>query len=145
MYFIRRGFCYLFNLYPPFSRGYEAVARRFAVESYGEIKFPGNVYRLLHQDAPNLESFGAGLRGNKFFAEKLFTELLSLFRVMHQFDAACLATSTGVNLRLYYAAATHLLGRPLDLVCRERDPSSGDRYGVAVEDFLCLIFMDVHL
>ena len=140
----RRLLRHFFDLHPPFGRSDEAVTGGFPVKGDGQVKLPGDLHRLFHQYPPHPEPFGTGLRRHQLPAEQFFAQFLRLLGVVDELDASPLAASAGIDLRLHHAAPPHLLGGPLHLVGGERDPSARDRYAVGTQNFLCLIFVDVH-
>src|SRR2546423_3416974 len=90
----------LLDVHAARGRGHEDGPARRAVEHDAEVELFLNRQPLLDQERAHLAPFGAGLVRDEFHAEHLARDLLSLVGRAREFDAAALAATARVYLRL---------------------------------------------
>ena len=123
-----------------------AEALRGAVDDHADVKLLADVGALLDQQPPHLLAARAGLVGDELHAEDLARALLDFFEGLRDLHAAALAAAAGVDLRL---DDPHRSAERLRCAHRLVDAERGDaaRHGHAefAEQFLALVFVDLHL
>ena len=80
-----------------------------AVQGHAQVELPVDFQGFLDQHLAHLLAFGAGLVGHQLHAQDLTGQPFRLARTRSHLDAAALAATAGVNLRLDHAAAAEVL------------------------------------
>src|SRR6185369_16192057 len=135
----------LLDVHAAFARAHHCDLLRRAVGEDGEVVLLLDVGAFLDQEAPHLLPLRPGLVGDELHAEDLAGELRHLGLRARELDAAALAATAGVDLRLDdpdgAAELLRRLGRFADTECgiaaRHGDAESG-------KDLLALVFVDLH-
>jgi hypothetical protein len=120
-------------------------SRRRPVDHDAQVQLAFDLEALLNEDAADLLPFRARLVRDQRHADHLLSELLGLGRRLRDLDAAPLAASAGVNLRLDdHNGAAEPPGDLARFGARERHLAARHGYAVAREHCLGLVFVDFH-
>ena len=133
-----------FNLHAARRRRHEYRLALHAIEHDAQIQLALDGQRLFDQQALHDAAFRAGLVRHQLHAQHLARDLRGFRRILRDLDAAALAASAGVDLRLHHHAAADILGRRLGLVRRERHFAARHRNVVLAQDGLGLILVNFH-
>ena len=90
----------MLNIHAAFARGHQRHPLRDAVDNHADVEFFFDVRALFHQQPFHNAAFRAGLVGDECHAENFRGGIAYLIDRFDHLDAAALATTTGVNLRL---------------------------------------------
>ena len=121
-----------------------AVARRFASASDHVIAIGRDRAALLDEQAPHHPTLRTGLMRHQRLSEEHLGCRARLGRVLHEPDAAGLAPSTRMNLRLHDAGKAEPLRRRHRLLDGEAGAAIGHTDAVAAKEVLRLMLVDVH-
>ena len=92
----------LFDLHAAFAAGDQRHALPAAVDHHADVIFLGDVRAFFDQQAPDFLPRGAGLVRHQLHAQYLARVLTHLVQRLRDLDAAALAATAGMNLRLHY-------------------------------------------
>ena len=135
----------LLDVHAAFARAHQRHLLRRAVGEHGDVVLLLDVGAFLDQQAAHLLALRPGLVGDELHAEDLAGELRDLGLRARQLDAAALAAAAGVDLRLHDPdRAAELLRRLGRLADAERGIAARHRDAEAGEDFLALVFVNLH-
>ncbi len=116
-----------------------------AVHQDAQVKLALDVQAFLDQQALHDAPGGAGLRRHQLHAQHGLRQVGRFRRRFRQLHAACLAAASGVDLRLHHHDfRSQLLGHGARLFGRGDHFSPGSGHAESPENFLCLIFVDLH-
>ncbi len=140
---LRRDFL---DVHAAFGARHQADALRHAIDDHADVELLADVGAFLDQQPAHLLPAGAGLVGDELHPEDLARELAHLVDRLRDLDAAALAASAGVDLRLDDPhRAAERLRRGDRLVDAERRDAARRRHAELAENFLALILVDLHL
>jgi hypothetical protein len=133
------------DVHPAFARTHEDHALRSAVDDHRDVKLLADVGALFDQQPAHFLSFRPGLVRFQLHAEDRVRVAAHLFAGLGDLDAAALAAAAGVDLRLHDPhLAAELVGRFHGLLDAEARDSARCRDTEFAEDFLRLVFVDLH-
>jgi hypothetical protein len=118
------------------------VARSVTSDTYSSflMSAPSSMYRRA-----DLLAFGAGLVRHQLHAQDLLGQLLHVVDGLGHLHAAALAAATSVDLGLHHPhGAAQLLGCFNSLLHGERRNAAGNGHTKLAQDFLALVFMNLH-
>ncbi len=144
-----------FDIHPAFGRGDHRDLARRAIDQQRQVIFLRDVDAIGHVEAIDLLAFIAGLRGDQRVAEHVFRRVLDFVDRLGEADAAlgigvqflelALAAAAGVDLGLHdIHRARQPLGGSDGFLDRQRGVTGGNRDPVLCEQFLGLVFVNVH-
>jgi hypothetical protein len=140
----------LLDVHAALGGGDDRDAALLAVDQDGQVELAGDVEALLDVQPPDLLPLGAGLLGDELHPQHLLGDLGRLRgAALRHLDAAALAATAGVDLRLHHhdrvpGLCDEALGDRADLTGAERGLPLWHRHAVAREDLLALILVDFH-
>ncbi len=123
----------------------EGHAARGAVDEERQIKLAGDGRVLDHIDAAHDAALRPGLRRDERLAQHAVGFGVQLLERLHELDAAALAASAGMDLRLHHKdVAAEILRLRGGVLCRRGDRALGHRRAVGLEQFLGLVLVNIH-
>src|ERR1700691_2604842 len=143
--FLRIGAGDFLDLHPAFSRGDERDARRRAIDQRREIIFALDIRAFLDIEAMHFLAVRAGLMRHQRRSKQPLRFALHLIDRFDHFDAAGLAATAGVDLRLDHPDRTAEILRRLDgFIDAHRRNAARHRDAEFTQHRLRLVFVDVH-
>ena len=104
-----------------------------------------DVRAFFNQEAAHFLAFRAGLVRDELHAQDFAGQLFNLFDAAGEFDAAALAATAGMNLRLDHPhRAAEFLGGFNRLLNGEGRNAARHRHAKIAQDFLALVFVNFH-
>ena len=110
-----------------------------------QVQFALDIHRLLDEHLVYRSALRAGLEGNEGRADKGLGDLGSLGGVVGDLHASGFAASSGVYLRFDDAPAAELGRRVAGFITRRCDEVLGYGYAIGGQEFLGLIFVELHM
>ena len=142
---LRRLVRHFLDIHAAFTAGHHRDGLRRPVGHGGDVVLLLDVGTLLDQQTAHLLALGAGLVRLQLHAEDFAGQLLHLIKRTRQLDAAALAASAGMDLRLHHPdRAAELLRRLDSLVHGESGIAARHGHARLAQEFLALVFMDLH-
>ena len=136
---------HLFDVDAALGGGHEGDLRGVAVEDDAEVELAVDVAALFDVETANEAAFGAGLVGDERGAEDSGRMFADLRKRASQLDAASLAATAGVNLRLDDPErAAQLLRGSHGLIDGEGGDAARSPDTELLEELLRLILVNVH-
>ena len=133
------------DVHAAFGTRHQANALGPAVDHHADVEFFFDVRAFFNQQATDFLSLGAGLMRLQHHAENLRSVAFHLVERTREFDAAPLATTAGVNLRLHHPdVAAEFLCCGHCLINTETRDTAGCHNAEAAQYFLSLIFVNLH-
>ena len=133
------------DIHAALRRRHQRHALGGAIHHHADVKFFLDVGALFHQQALDQATFGAGLMGDEGHAENLLGIGANFIDRLGDLDTATLAAAAGVNLRLDHPhLAAQRFRRLYRLIDGETRHTARGGDAVLAQDFLALIFMDIH-
>src|SRR5581483_3784185 len=137
-----------FDLHAARGRGHEHGTAGGAVHHDAQVKLPFDGQRFFDEQAANVFAFGAGLVRDQPHAEHLRRDGAGFLRGPGDLDAAALAASASVDLRLHHDAARagteQVLGGGLGFLAGGGHVATRHGDSVARQQVLGLVFVDFH-
>ena len=115
-----------------------------AVDEHGDVQLALDGGLLFDEDAADELALGAGLRRDESHADDLGRGALGLVRRVGELDAAALAATAGVDLRLDDDGLADLLRDRSRVPGSRCDAAARDGDAVLGEDLLGLVLVDLH-
>ncbi len=136
------------DLHAAGSRRHEHRLRRHAIDYDSQIKFALNRQRLFNQQALNDLAFSPGLVRDQPHAQNLVGPHPGFVQVLRDLNAAALAASAGVDLRLDHHALCafreQLVRRFFSLFARKRHLAARHSHAILRQDCFCLVLVNFH-
>src|SRR5262249_14542906 len=142
---LRTSCRHLFDLDPTLARGHHRQAADRTIEHHAEVELACDVATFLDEHTVDLLALGPRLVRDQPHADHPLGDLAGFGGALGELDAATFAAATGVDLRLHHAyASAELLRRRFGFGRVAGDLPARDVDLIAPEDFLRLIFVNVH-
>ena len=134
-----------FDVHAAGSRGHHRNAAFFAVQRQAEIDLAFDARTAFDIHLMNGQAGRTGLRCDQTLAQQVGGSSADLFDTLDDLDAAGLTAAAGMDLRLDHPhRATEATGNSHGLLRRGGGLTSGHRNAVGGEDFLGLVFVQIH-